>query len=687
MSFLLHLPIRRKLSVISMLSSGMALILACAAIVIYEEAVFREEMRRDFAILADMFDDNAAPGLAFNDSSSLDHVLKTLAAHPHIVAACIYDRSAKVVASYQRTEHPPDFPFPPAQPSGSRFLPDRLEVFKDISPAGEWIGTFYAAVDLTELDVRLKRYGAIVCLVFSASVLVALILSSRLQGVISEPIVSLARIARTVAHEKNYSLRATKYGNDELGQLIDGFNEMLTEIQTRDSALQEARLNLEKRVAERTADLSRENSERRRSEAALLDSQRFLQSTLDALSAHLAILDEQGTIIAVNALWETFSQEHPFLTDARRAGANYLNQCDKAGREGIGYAEAIANGIRRVIARTSEEYELEFPGCNGPAAPWYRVRATRFAGADPVRVVVAHEDISARKKAEADLEQSNRQLVLASRMAGMAEVATGVLHNVGNVLNSVNVSATIISDTLRRTRLGFLSKSVSLLQQHEQDLGTFLTTDPKGQKLPGFLDLLAQQLTQEQSCVLRELDQLRKNLEHIKDIVAMQQSYARVSGVSETLPVRELVEDTLRMNDGALTRHNIEVVREFEANPTLNIDKHKVLQILINLMRNAKYACDASPLPDKRIVVRITQREDRVAISIVDNGIGIPPENLTRIFGHGFTTKKDGHGFGLHSGALAAKEMGGSLTVHSEGVGKGATFTLEIPLHPMRAAA
>jgi C4-dicarboxylate-specific signal transduction histidine kinase len=183
------------------------------------------------------------------------------------------------------------------------------------------------------------------------------------------------------------------------------------------------------------------------------------------------------------------------------------------------------------------------------------------------------------------------------------------------------------------------------------------------------------------------MDLLRKNIEHIKDIVAMQQSYATVAGVTESIKASELVEDALRLNAGALTRHDVQVVRQYDADPTLEVDKHKALQILVNLIRNAKYACDASGRDDRRLTLHLAQNGGRVKIVVLDNGVGIPPENLTRIFSHGFTTKKDGHGFGLHSGALAAQEMGGSLTAHSEGPGHGANFTLELPLRTSSADA
>jgi len=167
----------------------------------------------------------------------------------------------------------------------------------------------------------------------------------------------------------------------------------------------------------------------------------------------------------------------------------------------------------------------------------------------------------------------------------------------------------------------------------------------------------------------------------------MQQNYATVMGVTETVKITDLVEDALGVNAGALERHNVQLVREYAgALPQITVDKHKVLQILINLVRNAKYACDESNRTDKRITIRVVKPDNRVGISVIDNGVGILRENLTHIFSFGFTTRKNGHGFGLHSGALAAKELGGSLSVHSDGPGTGAAFTLQLPLRPNGAA-
>ena len=225
-----------------------------------------------------------------------------------------------------------------------------------------------------------------------------------------------------------------------------------------------------------------------------------------------------------------------------------------------------------------------------------------------------------------------------------------------------------------------------MLRERDGDLAEFLKNDPKGREIPAYLEGLAEQCLADQQQVLTELDSLRKNINHIKDIVALQQRYGRLSGGREAVSVSELVENALQINAGTLDRHRIKIQSDFQADPTVTLEKHKVLQILVNLIRNAKYACDEGGRPEKLLIVRITGDSERARIAIIDNGAGISPENLTHIFTYGFTTRKDGHGFGLHSAALTAKELGGTLSVQSDGPGQGATFVLEIPYQPPGAA-
>jgi PAS domain S-box-containing protein len=292
------------------------------------------------------------------------------------------------------------------------------------------------------------------------------------------------------------------------------------------------------------------------------------------------------------------------------------------------------------------------------------------------------KDITRTKEMELALEKAQRELVDASRVAGMAEVANGVLHNVGNVLNSLNVSASVIAAGLKQSKAESLARVAALLRENRATLAGFLTHDAKGKRIPEFIESLARHAIEERTRLLHEVGALQKNIDHIKEIVSMQQAYATMVGVLEPLDPASLFEDALRMNVDALARHEVRVERDFTFVPPILAEKAKVLQILVNLLRNAKHACDDALCVEKIIAVRIRAAGDRVQLSVQDNGVGIPAENLARIFGHGFTTRANGHGFGLHSAANAAREMKGSLTVHSEGPGQGATFTLELPAAP-----
>ncbi len=289
-------------------------------------------------------------------------------------------------------------------------------------------------------------------------------------------------------------------------------------------------------------------------------------------------------------------------------------------------------------------------------------------------------DLTDRRQAEEQLAVANRRLLDVSRQAGMAEVATSVLHNVGNVLNSANVSVELATSKIRQLKCASLGKAAVLLREQSGDLSAFFA-NAQGALFPGFLSRLSEHFAAQQAAVLGELASLRANIDHINEIVTMQQSYASCGGLVETIKVAELIEDGLRMNAESLAKHAVTVTREFTAVPDVSVDKHKLLQILVNLIRNGMQSCEEAAAPEKRLTVRVANGNGSVKISVADNGLGIPPENLARIFNHGFTTKKTGHGFGLHSGALAAKEMGGALRVESAGRGLGATFTVELPLH------
>ncbi|MDB6024038.1 MAG: sensor signal transduction histidine kinase, partial [Verrucomicrobiales bacterium] len=312
----------------------------------------------------------------------------------------------------------------------------------------------------------------------------------------------------------------------------------------------------------------------------------------------------------------------------------------------------------------------------------YRLNVRRLRKRQRVLEALVEERTKHLKTEIAERQRVQTQLIDVSRQAGMAEVASGVLHNVGNVLNSVNVSATLAMDRLRTSKHSSLEKASVMIRENSADLGTFFTLDPKGKHFPDYLAKLSTHMTEEHGETVKELTFLCKNVDHIKEIISMQQKYARIGGVIQSVKVSELIKDALQMNAVALARNTLQFHHEYIDDPVISTDKHKVLQILINLIRNAQEACEAGGKPEQRLTVRTTLKGPFIRIVATDNGVGIRPEVLTKIFSHGFTTRQNGHGFGLHNSALAAKELGGSLIAQSEGQNCGATFILEIPLEP-----
>lgn len=279
------------------------------------------------------------------------------------------------------------------------------------------------------------------------------------------------------------------------------------------------------------------------------------------------------------------------------------------------------------------------------------------------------------------LARSREQTVKTARLAGMSEIATGVLHNVGNVLNSVNVSANIVTKNAQRMAVGDIGMLTKVLSEHAGDLGTFVTSDPKGKHTLPFLTQLSGTLQQQQAELVGELRSLTARIDHISELVRSQQHYAGTKGVFEPARLDELIDTAVKICTQAHRgMDDVQIVREFEAMGRVRVDKHKLVEILVNLIQNARQAMEDAGVSPKTLTLRLfTTPDDRCCIEVQDNGIGISAENLSRVFNHGFTTKSDGHGFGLHVSANAATEMRSRLHARSEGPGKGATFVLEIP--------
>ena len=439
--------------------------------------------------------------------------------------------------------------------------------------------------------------------------------------------------------------------------LISRKNRLLRQAQ---ADLQTAHDKLELRVAERTRELRWKTA--------------FLEAQVTSSIEGILVVDNQGKKLIQNQrvidLWKI--PPHIVEDDDDAKQVQFVMGRTKN-------PEQFAQQVRCIYAQPDEITHDEVALTDGTFLDRHSHPVVGQDGTRYGRIWIFH-DITERKQAEAALARAHRQLVETSRQVGRAEVATSVLHNVGNVLNSVNVSATLVHDRLQRSSVTNLAKAAAMIEEHRDDLPLFLTQDPKGKRLPGYLKALTLNLTRDHEDMRAEVESLRKSIEHINVIVAMQQGYARQGGALEDLDPKDIMEDAIQINSAAYERDQIQLIREYQAGLRVRVDRHKALQILVNLLSNARYALERTAREERQVVLSVCPGSGaRVCLRVRDNGAGIEPDHLNRIFSQGFTTRKNGHGFGLHSGANAAKEMNGSLSVASDGPGQGAVFTLELP--------
>jgi PAS domain S-box-containing protein len=399
----------------------------------------------------------------------------------------------------------------------------------------------------------------------------------------------------------------------------------------------------------------------------LLEANSEIRAIFQAIPDQVFRLDHRGTILSVTA----------------RTGGERLQQ-EMLGRSiQDGWHNQSGDDLPEILRRVIDEKSMVSIEYSEGAKGLESFHEVRLVPLLQDQIVAIARDITKRKNAEAKLEQMHKQLADASRLAGMAEIANNVLHNVGNVLNSVNISAGMIGAKLRDSKDQGLARAVQLLNEHNADLGDFFTHDAKGKALPGYLNKLVAALAAEKHSIATELESLTRSIDHIKDIVATQQSYSGAASLIEAVQIEEMLEDAVRINAAAIARQRVAIIKDYAQVPALLLDKHRVLQILTNLIGNAWQAMEGVLDRMHQITLRtqVSGPTDtpRLMIRIEDNGRGIARANLAKLFTHGFTTRQDGHGFGLHSCVLAAKEMQGTLTAHSNGPDQGATFTLELP--------
>jgi PAS domain S-box-containing protein len=643
MTFLQDIPIKRKILVITVSISGAMMLLSLALLFGFQVVNFRKGYERDAAAISELIANNSTAALSFADQSGATELLISLRAKPSIVGAVLLDADGTTFARYGSAAGIKFNTLP--QDPGFKYVDGYLLRTQPVELNRKRVGTLFTLSDYqSALNELLEFYALMACGIIPVAFWLAVFLTNRLSRIVADPVVNLAKTARDVAEVHDYSVRTPLNGRkDELGALAGAFNHMLSEI------------------------------ERQRHDLAL--SQRKLESLVNSIDG---------------IVWEWNPKTNKFTFASLQSGrilgvsADQWTDDSQFWQTSVHY-EDISNAVaaRSDAVAKRQSYQQEYRMLSADKRTvWMRESGAILVENGEVSAVRGIlQDITEQKKSARRLEELNRELIDASRQAGMAEIATGVLHNVGNVLNSVNVSATLLVEQVKKSELATLRKVVDLVKEKNGSLADYLTNDPKGRIVPQFIGQVTDQLQREREIFAKELNHLSKNVEHIKQIVSTQQSYAKVAGVMEKISLQSLVEDALQINSASILKSGIHVVREFNQAPMIILDKHKTLQIIINLIRNARHAVDEACPPEKKLTISIAGTNSGASVKVSDNGVGIPSENLTKIFSHGFTTKRNGHGFGLHLGALSAKEMGGSISVSSDGPGRGATFTLELPLN------
>ncbi|HYD42568.1 MAG TPA: substrate-binding domain-containing protein [Anaeromyxobacter sp.] len=277
------------------------------------------------------------------------------------------------------------------------------------------------------------------------------------------------------------------------------------------------------------------------------------------------------------------------------------------------------------------------------------------------------------------LREAQKQVADTAHRAGMAEIAVGLMHNVGNLLNSVSVSAERIVGLCGDPRLGGLVKTAELLEGCPDALVNFLVKEARAPLLAQYLRRSAEELDRERGAIRVEGREMLENVTLIRDTVKTLQEYARGERelmLHEALDLRAVVETALKVQQSTLSRHSVQVVRDLAPVPPVLAQRAKLVHILVNLVKNGIEAMQATPLPQRILTVRLRNGERGIELRVTDAGEGIPEANLLRVFSYGFTTKAGGHGFGLHTCANHVARMGGTIHAESEGPGKGASFVL-----------
>jgi len=490
--------------------------------------------------------------------------------------------------------------------------------------------------------------------------------TQRQASTITQPLEALTEAADFIAagnYDVSKRVREIR-SDDEIQQLASSFTQMVEQVDRANRDLRDLNRHLEDKVEERTKQLKESESKFRTlfeesADAILVSSREHF------LDCNQAMLDMMKVPDKEEFLRLRPEDIVPALGPNGEAGLEQFN-LDFSREEGF----------------TSRHFEWVNRRSDGAVFPTETVVTTFTLNGERVLHMVLR-DITERRDTEDKLKVTQQKLVDTAHSAGMAEIATGVLHNIGNILNSVNISTEEISGTLKSSKLKGFLKANELVADNLDALSEFFTENPKGRLIPGYYISLGEAMEDEHKLMTEEIGALVDKISMMRDVISTQQSYAKATLYTENVLITDIVEDALKLQLASLSKQGVKVIRRFDHNPRGSVPKVKLVHVLTNLIKNGKeamYENDKFNRP-QRLEISVTEfGQGMVEIRVRDNGCGIRPDNLEKIFNHGFTTKKEGHGFGLHTCANFMTEMGGSLVAESEGEGQGSCFVVRFPL-------